>query len=107
MQHACIAAMDGITIMPHFKNSKNQLFWLDAQDNPADWLNPDCVEISEETAAAIRAEIQSAQFDGLTYAEKRAAAYPSIPDQLDAIYHGGLDAWKAKIKAVKDRFPKV
>jgi hypothetical protein len=41
-----------------------------------------------------------------TYAEQRAAAYPSIADQLDTIYHEGLDAWKATILAVKEEFPK-
>ena len=29
-----------------------------------------------------------------------------IPDQFDYIYHNGLDAWKAKIKEVKDKYPK-
>jgi hypothetical protein len=42
-----------------------------------------------------------------TYAELRAAAYPPIVDQLDTIFHGGLDAWKAEIQAVKTQFPKV
>ena len=41
------------------------------------------------------------------YKDKRAAAYPSIPDQLDLLYHGGMDAWKASISAVKTQFPKV
>jgi hypothetical protein len=27
-------------------------------------------------------------------------------DQMDYIYHHGLDAWKVKVKAVKDAFPK-
>lgn len=40
------------------------------------------------------------------YKAKRAAAYPSIPDQLDLLYHGGMDAWKAAITAVKQEFPK-
>jgi hypothetical protein len=40
------------------------------------------------------------------YKEQRAMAYPSIPDQLDQIYHEGIDAWKATIQAVKDRYPK-
>ncbi len=40
------------------------------------------------------------------YKAQRAAAYPPIPEQLDLIFHGGLDAWKAQIQAVKDRFPK-
>ena len=41
-----------------------------------------------------------------TYQELRAAAYPSIADQLDTIYHSGIDAWKATITAVKEEFPK-
>jgi hypothetical protein len=41
-----------------------------------------------------------------TYKEQRAAAYPSIADQLDLLYHGGMDAWKAAITAVKEEFPK-
>ena len=40
------------------------------------------------------------------YKGQRAAAYPSIPDQLDLLYHGGIDAWKAAITAVKEEFPK-
>ena len=40
------------------------------------------------------------------YKEKRAAEYPSIADQLDDIYHNGIDAWKATIKATKDKYPK-
>ena len=40
------------------------------------------------------------------YKDKRAAEYPSIVDQLDLLYHGGMDAWKAAIQAVKDRYPK-
>lgn len=40
------------------------------------------------------------------YKFKRAAEYPSIHDQLDTLYHGGYDAWKATIQAVKDKYPK-
>ena len=40
------------------------------------------------------------------YKEQRAAAYPSIPDQLDQIFHEGIDAWKATIQSVKDTYPK-
>ena len=40
------------------------------------------------------------------YKYERASAYPSIVDQLDTIYHEGIDAWKAQIAAVKEEFPK-
>ena len=36
----------------------------------------------------------------------RQAEYPPIKDQLDKIYHSGVDAWKADIKAIKDKYPK-
>lgn len=47
-----------------------------------------------------------AEIQRLSYKDKRRAEYPSIPDQLDTLYHGGYDAWKATIKAVKDKYPK-
>lgn len=40
------------------------------------------------------------------YKDERKAAYPSIEDQLDKIFHEGIDAWKADIQAIKDRYPK-
>jgi hypothetical protein len=51
------------------------------------------------------AELSTA-YDNLDYARKRAAEYPSIQDQLDKIYNDGIDAWKADIKAIKDKYPK-
>jgi hypothetical protein len=41
-----------------------------------------------------------------TYQALRVKAYPSMADQLDLLYHGGMDAWKAAITAVKEEFPK-
>ena len=40
------------------------------------------------------------------YQEKRKSEYPSWGDQLDKIYHSGIDAWKADIKSIKDKYPK-
>ena len=40
------------------------------------------------------------------YQSKRVAEYPKIEEQLDKIYHSGIDAWKADIKAIKDKYPK-
>jgi len=40
------------------------------------------------------------------YQYKRADEYPSMVDQLDEIYHNGIDSWKTKIKAIKDKYPK-
>ncbi len=40
------------------------------------------------------------------YKINRANEYPSIVDQLDDIYHNGIDAWKTTIKTTKDKYPK-
>ena len=48
----------------------------------------------------------NAWVDPNAYKQQRAQAYPSITDQLDLIYHEGIDAWKAEIAAVKQEYPK-
>lgn len=42
----------------------------------------------------------------IAYQGQRKAEYPSIEDQLDNIYHNGIDAWKATIKTIKNKYPK-
>ena len=42
-----------------------------------------------------------------SYADLRRPEYPPIEDQLDKIYHSGVNAWKAQIKAIKDKYPKA
>ena len=59
-------------------------------------------KIVEYNEATVQAYIDANAYKGL-----RQAEYPSIPDQLDTLYHSGLDAWKAQIKTVKDKFPKA
>ena len=41
-----------------------------------------------------------------SYADLRREDYPSIEDQLDKIYHGGIECWKEQIKEIKERHPK-
>jgi len=42
-----------------------------------------------------------------SYVTLRMKEYPSIEEQLDKIYHSTLTAWKAEIKAIKDKYPKT
>ena len=60
---------------------------------------------SESDCNAGVAALQKA-YDDAAYQRNRAAEYPSIADQLDDIYHNGIDAWKATIKTTKDKYPK-
>ena len=52
-----------------------------------------------------RMEVQK-EYDAKKYQRDRKSEFPSIPDQLDKIYHSGLTEWKKDIKAVKDKYPK-
>ena len=61
--------------------------------------------ISKADILAKQKELQ-AEYDATAYQRSRAVAYPSIADQLDDIYHNGVDEWKKTIKAVKDKYPK-
>ena len=58
--------------------------------------------IDESLVDAKVKELQAIQ----DYQSKRRSEYPSIEDQLDDIYHNGVDTWKASIKAIKDKYPK-
>lgn len=58
--------------------------------------------IDESLVNAKVAELQAIQ----NYQSKRVAEYPDLQEQLDKIYHSGIDAWKADIKAIKDKYPK-
>ena len=76
-------------------------------------LNPTVVTIRGDVAYDANEQVVSYDLSAAealvaanAYKEQRAAAYPSIPDQLDQIFHEGLDAWKATIQSVKDTYPK-
>jgi hypothetical protein len=69
------------------------------------WLSDDIQKPSKNAVLAEATRLQ-AEFDAKEYQRQRATAYPPIADQLDTLYHGGYDAWKATITAVKEEFPK-
>ena len=68
------------------------------------WLNG-TTPISVSDIQAKMVEVQ-ADYDAKQYQRDRAKEYPSMADQLDDIYHNGIDAWKATIKITKDKYPK-
>ena len=46
------------------------------------------------------------EYEVKEYQRQRAAEYPSYADQFDKIFREGVDAWKADIQAIKDKYPK-
>ena len=85
-------------------NPKAELNIEESNIKKITWLNK-TNPISEADILAKQKELQTA-YDNNAYQRDRAEAYPSMADQLDDIYHNGVDEWKATIKAIKDKYPK-
>ena len=66
-------------------------------------MTPEDIKIRE--AEKVRDEKEAKEYLKVKYKDDRKMAYDPIPEQLDQIYHD-IDGWKAKIKAVKDKYPK-
>ena len=73
----------------------NKITWHD--DNPTNITNKQITDKQKELQT---------EYDNKKYQRDRAKEYPSIVDQLDDIYHNGIDGWKATIKTTKDKYPK-
>lgn len=71
-----------------------------------EWLDG-AVPIGEAEIAAEIARLQS-EYDARQYQRQRASSYPSIGDQLDALFHAGVfpPEMAEKIQAIKDKYPK-
>jgi hypothetical protein len=74
-------------------------------NNTVTW---DDASVTMPTDSEIEAEMArlDAIYDSNAYQRDRAREYPRVKDQLDDIYHNGIDAWKATIKVTKDKYPK-
>jgi hypothetical protein len=78
-------------------------------------LYPNVVSIDDGTGAfdkdgnkvEIDLSLVDAWIDPEQYKYQRQQEYPAITDQLDYIYHNGIDAWKTDmIDPVKTKYPK-
>jgi hypothetical protein len=70
------------------------IYYVDGQTPPSD---------EEIDAEVIRLQ---AEYDSNEYQRSRATEYPTWQDQLDDIFHNGIDGWKATIQVTKDKYPK-
>jgi hypothetical protein len=69
------------------------------------WLDKNKTKPTEEEVTNEVARLKL-ELVANSYKQKRLAEYPTWNEQLDNIYHNGIDAWKADIKAIKDKYPK-
>ncbi len=97
--------------IPHITSAllelKPNTEWTLRGDTYADleWLDKNQTKPTEQEIEEKLAELKY-QEEINVYQEKRKLEYPNWEDQLDKIYHSGIDAWKADIKVIKDKYPK-
>ena len=98
MKYKLIKFIDSYTIQ---RISDNASFLIDSKNKDYQQFVTDIYE--QGTGIVEGADIQTE----IPYADARVAEYPPIEDQLDKIYHSGINAWKADIKKIKDKYPKT
>jgi hypothetical protein len=76
------------------------------RDDVIDWMDTEQTQPTQEEIVQKIAEIEYTK-EVEAYKEVRAKAYPVMSEQLDKIFHEGIDAWKAEIQAIKDAHPKA
>ena len=63
-------------------------------------------DYDDETKRTKHMATLKTEWEAKAYARSRATEYPTIANQLDDLYHNGIDGWKTTIKAIKDKHPK-
>ena len=92
---SAILALDPNAKVSVNAESLDQITWHDGNPN----------NITDEQITAKQEELK-VEYNSKKYQRDRALEYPSIEDQLDDLYHNGIDGWKTTIKTVKDKYPK-
>ncbi len=90
-------------VMKYFNQGKMQ--WWGWKDTSAGEVYSN-LKLLDDTATMPSESDVNAKIAEIQVQENRKYDYPSIADQLDDIYHNGIDDWKATIKATKDKYPK-
>ena len=73
-------------------------YFLDRR--PKDFVPPTDEEIDAKHEEMVK------EWESLEFQRKRKLEYPKIEDQLDLLFHKGIDGWKEEIQKVKDKYPK-
>lgn len=89
--------------LAYFNTDKHQWYgWINLEDGKV-YSN---LKLNDDTATMPSEEDVNAKIAELQVVENRRNDYPSIADQLDDIFHNGIDGWKATIQETKDKYPK-
>jgi len=95
---------DEITDDASFKKAYNVVTGT-LNGNVVESTDKSLIPVTWDQVSTKNTELKAAS-DNLLYREQRQLEYPPLEEQLDKIYHSGVNAWKADIKAIKDKYPK-
>jgi hypothetical protein len=84
-----------------------QWHWIGTTYDGLNWLDEEQIKPTQQALETELANLQT-QWEQSEYQRLRKLEYPSIGDQLDALWKGGLAAEEmlAKVQAVKNKYPK-
>jgi hypothetical protein len=71
--------------------------------NTLEWHDGNPTNITNQQILDKQSELQALE----DVYENRRKDYGAIVDQLDEIYHDGIDSWKTRIASIKAKYPKV
>ena len=94
-----------ITIEDAIKSLHPTAKFVVINEKITEWHNEDITQPTDEAIATEQTRLQT-EYVNNAYQRNRAVEYPLIADQLDDIFHNGLDGWKATIQETKDKYPK-
>lgn len=94
---AALSSLRPTSAWSHSGTEYSGITWLDTENS--------CPSEAEVTAEIARLQLE---YDNQFYKLSRAAEYPAIGDQLDALFHAGVfpTEMAAEIQAIKDKYPK-
>ena len=94
-----------ITIEDAIKSLHPTAKFVVINEKITEWHNEDITQPTDEAIATEQTRLQT-EYVNNAYQRNRAVEYLLIADQLDDIFHNGLDGWKATIQETKDKYPK-
>jgi hypothetical protein len=94
--------------MKLFKDKDGNTFAYESDGSQDHLIDDTLIPITEDEEIALNKLRADALFASLSYSEKRRNEYPTIGDQLDALFHAGVfpPEMASRIQAVKDKYPK-
>lgn len=95
--------------MKHYKDADGKIYAFEEDGSQDHLIVKGLTAISQKKVDETIEIKKQESFDSLTYAQKRANEYPSIGDQLDALFHAGAFPKELadQIQSIKDKYPKV